>query len=126
MFVAGAKKLQDMGYVLHATEGTHEFLDEFGVPSKKVEKLHDGKHPNYRDLLREGRIGFSLVIPERFTDNTKREVVQGLSDGYLMRRMSIDLGIPIFTNAQTARLFVESIASYTIEDLEIRSWNEYK
>ena len=125
-FVAGAKKLQDMGYVLHATEGTHEFLDEFGVPSKKVEKLHDGKHPNYRDFLREGRIGFSLVIPERFTDNTKREVVQGLSDGYLMRRMSIDLGIPIFTNAQTARLFVESIASYTIEDLEIRSWNEYK
>ena len=96
------------------------------IPSQLVEKLHEDAHPNFMDLLKAGNVGFSVVLPERFTDNTKSEVVKGQSDGYIMRRMSNDLGIPIFTNAQAAHLFVESMERYQISDLEIKHWREYK
>jgi carbamoyl-phosphate synthase large subunit len=115
-----------MGYTLYATSGTHTFLKENGIPSIRVEKLHEHKHPNYADLLREHKIGFSVVLQERFTDTAKTIVEKGVSDGYLMRRMSVDLGLLLFTNAESAHLFVESIHKYKVSDLEILSWNEYK
>jgi carbamoyl-phosphate synthase large subunit len=117
--------LSDMGYTLYATSGTHAYLKENGIVSLRVEKLHEHKHPNYADLLKDKKIGFSIVLQERFMDTSKTIVEKGASDGYLMRRMSIDLGILLFTNAESARLFVESISKYTLSDLEILSWNEY-
>lgn len=125
-FLSSTSLLHDMGYTLYATSGTHAFLKENGIASIRVEKLHEHMHPNYADLLREHKIGFSIVLQERFTDTAKTIVEEGISDGYLMRRMSIDLGILLFTNAESARLFIESISKYTVSDLEILSWNEYK
>lgn len=124
-FLAGTACLQRLGFTLFATRGTYEFLKEHDIPSRLVGKLHEGIHPNFVDLLKEKRVGFSVVLPERFTDNTKTEVAMGISDGYIMRRMSIDMGIPIFTNAQSAYLFVESMERYPLLDLEIKHWGEY-
>jgi carbamoyl-phosphate synthase large subunit len=124
-FLSSLILLRDMGYTLYATHGTHDFLKENGIVSIRVEKLHEHMHPNYADLLRDHKIGFSVVLQERFTDTSKTVVEKGVSDGYLMRRMSIDLGLLLFTNAESARLFIESISKYTLSDLEILSWNEY-
>ncbi|MBI5619638.1 carbamoyl-phosphate synthase (glutamine-hydrolyzing) large subunit [Candidatus Gottesmanbacteria bacterium] len=125
-FLAGAACLRRLGFTLFATRGTYEFLNEHNIPSRLVGKLHEGIHPNFVDLLKDKTVGFSVVLPERFTDNTRTEVTKGISDGYIMRRMSIDMGIPIFTNAQSAYLFVESMERYQISDLEIKHWSEYK
>ncbi len=126
LFLSAAQTLIDMKYTLYATFGTHAFLESNGIPSHRVEKLHESKHPNYADLLKEKTIGFSVVLPERFTDAVRSQVEKGLSDGYHMRRMSIDLGIPIFTNAESARLFVESMSRYSLKDLNIVAWSEYQ
>lgn len=125
LFLDGIKRLYDMGFILYATHGTHTFLSSLAIPCRLVEKLHDGKHPNYRDLVAGHTIGFAVVLPERFTETTKTEMTKGLSDGYLMRRMSIDWGIPIFTNAESALFFVESLQKYQISDLEIKAWGAY-
>ena len=125
IFLQGAGRLQTMGYVLYATHGTHEFLSHEGIPCLLVEKLHEAKHPNYQDLVQQKKIGFAVVLPERFTETTKTEMTKGASDGYLMRRMSIDWGIPIFTNAESALFFVESLQKYRTSDLEIKPWGEY-
>lgn len=125
-FLSSSSLLADMGYTLYATGGTYAYLETNGIKSICVEKLHEQKHPNYLDLLREHKIGFSVVLQERFSDTVKTIVEKGASDGYLMRRMSVDLGLLLFTNAETARLFIESIHKYQLSDLEILSWNEYK
>jgi carbamoyl-phosphate synthase large subunit len=125
-FLTTANLLIRMGYKLYATCGSHDFLAKNGLSSTLVGKLHENIHPNYADLLKKREIGFAVVLPERFTDASRSRVDEGLSDGYHMRRMSIDLGVPIFTNVQTAKLFVESMHRYSIEELAILSWNEYK
>ena len=81
--------------------------------------MYEDIHPNYSDLLKHHDIGFAVVLPERFTDAATTRVVKGLTDGYAMRRLSIDLGIPIFTNAQTAALFIESIKRYSVKGVSL-------
>lgn len=124
-FLGTARLLVKMGYQMFSTAGTHDFFTQKGLSSVRVGKLYEGIHPNYADLLRENKIGFSVVLPERFTDAATSVVEKGLSDGYQMRRMSIDLGLPIFTNAESARLFVESMNAYSVSSMEILSWEEY-
>lgn len=125
-FLNTAKTLRAMGYTIYATGGTHEYLQKNEVEAIRIGKMYEGVHPNYADLLKEHKIGFSVVLPERFTDASSTRVQKGLTDGYQLRRMSVDLGMPIFTNAESASLFVQSLQAYKNSDLEIRSWSEYK
>lgn len=126
LFLPSAQTLSSLGFTIYATAGTHEFLATNGVPSKRVGKLYAGEHPNYMDLLKDHKISFSVVIPERFTDAATSRVESGMSDGYTMRRLSIDLSIPIFTNGETASLYIESLRNYSFDTLQIAPWSEYK
>lgn len=118
-FLPVVQTLRRNGFELFATSGTHRYLLDREVPSTKVEKMYEGVHPDYSDLLKRGRIGFSVVLPERFTDATATRVKRGLTDGYRMRRMSIDLGVPIFTNAEAASLFIDSLVRYKVEEVSL-------
>jgi carbamoyl-phosphate synthase large subunit len=118
-FIPTARLLASMKFVLFATSGTHAFLESCNIASRQVGKMYEDIHPNYMDLLKHHDIGFSIVLPERFTDAATTRVKKGLTDGYTMRRLSIDLGIPIFTNAESAALFVESINRYTIDEVSL-------
>jgi carbamoyl-phosphate synthase large subunit len=118
-FLPAVKRLAEMKFVLYATAGTHAFLDKHGITSKKVGKMYEDIHPNYQDLLKHHDIGFSVVLPERFTDAESTRVKKGMSDGYVMRRLSIDLGLPIFTNSESATLFIESMQQYTVAELSL-------
>ena len=77
------------------------------------------------NLLKDHKISFSIVLPERFTDAATKQVENGMSDGYTMRRLSIDLSIPIFTNGETAALYIESMKQYSFDTLQIKAWSEY-
>ncbi len=47
------------------------------------------------------------------------------SDGYLIRRATIDNNIPLITDLNAARFFVNAIHKYEFKDLKIKSWGEY-
>jgi carbamoyl-phosphate synthase large subunit len=47
-------------------------------------------------------------------------------DGFIIRRKAIDYNIPLINNIKIAVLFARSVYNYTIDDLEIKSMNEYK
>ncbi len=49
-----------------------------------------------------------------------------LSNGYKIRRAAIDLNVPLLTNARLASAFIEAFTTLRPEDIEIRSWDEYK
>ena len=46
-------------------------------------------------------------------------------DGYRIRRASLDFGIPLLTNLQTAELFVRALLGKKLEDLKALSWDHY-
>ena len=48
-----------------------------------------------------------------------------LTNGYQIRRAAADFAVPLITNIQLARRFADAISSKNIEDLEIKSWDEY-
>lgn len=48
-----------------------------------------------------------------------------LTNGYKIRRAAIDLNIPLITNARPASAFIYAFCTVKLEDLEIRSRQEY-
>ena len=77
----------------------------------------DGE-PNALKLLHEKKIDMVVNIPR---DLTARE----LSNGYRIRRAAIDLNIPLITNARLAGAFISAFCNMKMDDLDIRSWDEY-
>ena len=55
-------------------------------------------------------------------NHTKRE----LTNGYKIRRGAIDHNIPLITNARLASAFIEAFCEMKLEDIQIKSWQEYK
>jgi len=104
--------------------GTNLFLKEYNIESKKIGKVYEGGTSG-ADLIMRRQIDFAVIIPEESNQNPSL-VVKGVTDGYRMRRMAVDAGIPIFTNAETADLFVRAITTYTPENVSVLSNEEYK
>ena len=115
-----ARLLADKGYTLYATGGTHRFLQENGIPSTLVYwPSEEGMEPQALKMLHERKIDMVVNIP--------RDLSAGeLTNGYKIRRAAIDLNIPLITNARLASAFIKAFCTLTMDDIQIKSWNEYK
>ncbi|MFV0378424.1 MAG: carbamoyl-phosphate synthase (glutamine-hydrolyzing) large subunit [Mangrovibacterium sp.] len=118
--LTSAQMLAERGYNIYATEGTHRFLRENNIESTMLHwPDEEDRQPNTIDYLRDKKIDLVINIPKNYT---KRE----LSNGYKIRRASIDYNIPLITNARVASAFIYAICKYQMEDIAIKSWDEYK
>ncbi len=113
-----SKKLANLGFNIYATEHTSIFLKESGIKNTRVYKISENKHPSALDLLQKGSVDLAINISEGGSE-------KGETDGFLIRRSCIDLGIPLITNLQSAELLASALTNKKIEDLEIKSWDEY-
>ena len=66
-----------------------------------------------------------LKIPVRVVNIPKNRTSRELTNGYKIRRAAIDHNIPLITNARLASAFIEAFCTLSVEDLSIKSWNEY-
>ena len=113
-----AKILKDHGYNLFATGGTSNYLTENGIDNTLVYWPSDeGKQPQALDLLHEKKIDMVVNIPK---DLTPRE----LTNGYKIRRASIDLNIPLLTNSRLASAFIAAFCNVKLNDIDIKAWGE--
>ena len=110
--------LYEKGYKLYATGGTYKYLAENNVPSIRVYWPSENETPQALDMLHNKQIDLVVNIPKNLSSKE-------LSNGYKIRRASIDLNIPLITNARLASAFVEAISKYSMDDIEIKSWDEY-
>ncbi len=114
-----AKMLRDRGINIFATEGTSRFFSDNGVENTHVYWPDEAdQSPNTIDLIKEKKIDLVINIPKNYTN---RE----LQNGYQIRRSSIDYNIPLITNSRVASAFIYAICKYEIEDISIKSWDEY-
>ena len=49
-----------------------------------------------------------------------------ISNGYKIRRAAVDLNIPLLTNSRLASAFIKAFCELSIDDIKIKSWDEYK
>ena len=117
----GARMLQDAGYTLYATGGTARFLHDNAVEATPVSWPDEtGKdEENVMKMIAEHRFDLIINIPK---NRTKRE----LTNGYHIRRGAIDHNIPLITNSRLASAFMEAITEKTLQDIKIKSWQEYE
>lgn len=114
-----AKMLNEKGYNLFATGGTHRTLAANGIPSTQVYWPSEEGTPQALELLRNKGIDMVVNIPKNLTEGE-------LDNGYKIRRAAIDLNIPLITNSRLASAFITAFCTLTMDDLLIKSWEEYK
>ncbi|NDV59405.1 carbamoyl-phosphate synthase (glutamine-hydrolyzing) large subunit [Bacteroides sp. 519] len=116
-----SRMLHAKGYDIYATAGTAAFLNAHGVHATAVywpDEKSDAEN-NVMRMIAEHKFDLIVNIPK---NHTKRE----LTNGYKIRRGAIDHNIPLITNARLASAFIESFCELKLEDIAIKSWQEYK
>lgn len=113
--------LHQKGYDLYATAGTAAFLNSHGIPTTPVFWPDERPHAenNVMKMIAEHKFELIVNIPK---NHTKRE----LTNGYRIRRGAIDHNIPLITNARLAKAFIEAFCHLKQEEIQIKSWQEYK
>jgi carbamoyl-phosphate synthase large subunit len=117
-FLAATRQLQAQGITLYATEGTARFLAANGIDVTVLHWPLEARSPNVLEYLAEKRIDLVINIPK----NTQE---QELTNDYIIRRRTVDFGIPLITDIQLAQRLVEALGRKRIEDLHAKSWREY-
>jgi carbamoyl-phosphate synthase large subunit len=114
-----ARTLIENGYQLYATGGTSKYLTENGIANTLVHWPSDeGMQPQALDLLHRKEIDMVVNIPKNLTQHE-------LSNGYKIRRAAIDLNVPLITNSRLASAFINAFCTIQLDEIDIKSWNEY-
>ncbi len=113
-----SKLLAEKGYKLYATKGTHSYLTENGIESTRVFWPNEDGTPQALDLLHSKEIDFVVNVP-------KNQSGSEVTNGYKIRRSAVDLNIPLITNARLASAFIYAFCTLSLEELDIKCWQEY-
>ena len=97
-----AKGFIDLGYHIMATGGTGRYFTEHGVDCTIVNKISEG-NPNCSDFIREGKVDLML---NTLTYGKKPE-----REGFQLRRLAVEMGVPCLTSLDTAREVLHVVAS---------------
>ena len=106
-----AKLLIDNGYMLLSTRGTHDFLQKKGVSSKLINKVAEGS-PHVVEYIKENKI--DLVI--NTTENK-----QAIKDSFTIRRTSVDLNIPYYTNMRATKILTKSLITMKNQPISVKA-----
>lgn len=118
--LSSARMLVENGYNLYSTAGTHKFFHENGVESILLHWPDEpDQHPNTMDFIHDKKLDLVVNIPKNLTKGE-------LKNGYQIRRGSIDFNIPLITNARLASAFINAFCRMGMDDISIKSWDEYK
>jgi carbamoyl-phosphate synthase large subunit/carbamoyl-phosphate synthase small subunit len=116
-FLESAKILRKLGFTIYATTKTQIVLSSHGVEAIHVFKPSEKNTPSVIDFLSNGKIDLVVNVPENLTR-------KAITDGYKIRRTTVDYGIPLFTNIQNARLLVSSLERVKVDEA-VRPWKSY-
>ena len=111
-----AKTLNELGFKLFTTQGTHDFLEANGVASELVRKHSQGRGPAGEftavDLITEGVVG--LVINTPLGRGTRM-------DGWMIRTAAIQRGVPCITTIAGFKAAVAGISELQGKSFSIKS-----
>lgn len=110
--------LDQLGYHFFATPGTAAFMETHNLKTDILYWPSDKRNPNVLTYIDEGTIDLVINIPK----NTEKDE---LDNDYLIRRKAVDSNVPLITNEQLAKRFVESISRMSTDKLSIKDWKEY-
>lgn len=109
-----AKILEEIGFNIVATRGTHQFLQEHNIKSQFIFKESEGR-PNITDLIINGDM--NLIIDTPGSKSLK-------SDGALIRKSAVKYGIPYMTTIDAALVAAKGVKAAQNTVSRLRSLQE--
>ncbi|MEE2684777.1 MAG: carbamoyl-phosphate synthase large subunit [Planctomycetota bacterium] len=106
-----ARRLDEMGYGLMATEGTARSIEEDGIPVQRVKKIAEG-HPNLIDHLIDGNVALALNTPNGKGART---------DEGRIRAAAVQHGVPCITTIQAAEAAVTAMEALREEEMAVEA-----
>ena len=98
-----AKKYADLGFKIYATEGTANYLHEYGINAITVKKIHEDKRDNTLTLIESGKIQYVI--------STSAKGRQPERDSVKIRRKTVERNIPCLTSIDTANALADCLKS---------------
>ncbi len=117
--INSARALRMKGYKLYATRGTQQFLANAGIDSEVAYWPDEKDSPNTLELIRNREVDLVINIPK---DLSRDE----LNNDYSIRRNAVDYNIPLLTNARLASAFILAFCNLEMDEIAIKSWDEYR
>lgn len=116
-FLPFLQQLEEKGWEIHSTGGTHSCLSKNGIGSYFVYKASEKVEPNVRSAISNRKIDLIINIPSSQSS-------QYQTDGFIIRRMAIDHHIPLITNVHTALIILQCLIELKDVTQPVRSWRE--
>ena len=113
--VSVAEKLYKSGFGILATGGTAMFLEEKGIPVRRVNKVLEGR-PHIVDAIKNGEV--QLVF------NTTQGA-QAVADSFSIRREALMHGLAYYTTVAGAKAAADSIISLQTQELSVKPIQDY-
>jgi carbamoyl-phosphate synthase large subunit len=113
--LAVAREFDRLGFNIKATAGTHQFLEEQGIASEPIQKMHEGR-PNIVDGIKNKEI--DLII------NTPSGRLSKHDDSYI-RKAAIKYKVPYITTTAAALAAAKGIAACRQGHGTVRSLQSY-
>ncbi|MCK9555678.1 carbamoyl-phosphate synthase large subunit [bacterium] len=110
-----ARQFKKLGFKIFATSGTHTYLQDNGIETEQIKKLHEGR-PNIVDAIKNKEI--HLII------NTPIGHISKHDDSYI-RKAAIKYKIPYITTVPAALAAVKGIAESEKGKFKVKSLQEY-
>jgi carbamoyl-phosphate synthase large subunit len=110
-----AKKIDEMGFQICATEGTWEVLRSYGIFAKKVYKINEGK-PDIIDLIMAKEIDMIINVP-----GSKKAMI----DSMPIRAAAVSKNIPYITTMEGAQAAISGMDSMAKTGFDVTSLQEY-
>ena len=117
--------LSEHGYTIYATDGSFRYLVENGVPATRVLWPSECEDPSLASefksalkMVQDKEVDLVINIPKNYSS-------QEMDNGYKIRRAAIDFNIPLITNARLATAFIRAFCAMSIDDISIKSWDQY-
>lgn len=101
-----AKRFHKIGFRIWATEGTAKHFEQHGIPTKIGYKI-DHENENLIDLIQKGKVQYVV--------NTTTKGKQAERDGFQIRRMSVENGVPCLTSMDTVEAILKVLESLTFK-----------
>lgn len=118
LFLPQVKRLKELGFNLFATHGTADFMNYHGFPAQVLHWPTEKREPNTLTYITQKKIDLIINIPRNVDE-------EELTNDYLVRRKAIDFNVPLITNLQAAERFIDAVSTTKLEDLAVKSWDEY-
>ena len=101
-----AKRFYDIGFKIWATRGTSKYFNSLNIPTKIGYKIEE-ETENLISLIQKGKVQYVV--------NTTTKGKQSMNDGFLIRRTSVENGVPCLTSIDTVEAILKVIESMTFK-----------